>query len=62
MDESSDASDSGHLLIIGGITESFDVVAELASLKCLYGITAGEDLFLSVCEVMKELELAWTRT
>jgi hypothetical protein len=27
----------------------------------LHGITTGEDLFLSVCKTMKELELPWTK-
>jgi hypothetical protein len=37
------------------------VVKELASLKSLLGTTTGEDLFLSVCETMKELQLPWTK-
>jgi hypothetical protein len=31
------------------------------SLKSLHGTTAEVDLFLSVCETMKELELPWTK-
>jgi hypothetical protein len=49
------------LIVIGGIRESFELVGELASLKRLHGTTTGEDLFLSVCEAMKELELPWTK-
>jgi hypothetical protein len=37
------------------------VLEELASLKGLHGTTTGEDLFLSVCETMKELELPWIK-
>jgi hypothetical protein len=37
------------------------VFKELASLKGFHGTTTGEDLFLSVCETMKELELPWTK-
>jgi hypothetical protein len=33
------------------------VVEDPDSLKSLHGTTTGEDLFLSVCEAMKELEL-----
>jgi hypothetical protein len=27
----------------------------------LHGTTTGEDMFLSMCETMKELELPWTK-
>jgi hypothetical protein len=37
------------------------VVHESASLKNLHGITKGEDLFASVCETVKELNLPWTK-
>jgi hypothetical protein len=37
------------------------MVEELASLESLHGTTTEEDLFMSVCETMKELELLWTK-
>jgi hypothetical protein len=47
LDESNDTSDTAKLLIdIRGITESSEVIEELASLKNLHGTTAGKDLFL----------------
>jgi hypothetical protein len=50
MDESNNTSDTAQLLIIiRGITEFFEVVEELASLKSLHGAITGEDLFSSVC-------------
>jgi hypothetical protein len=36
------------------------VAGELDNLKNFHGATAEVDLFLSVCETMKELELPWT--
>jgi hypothetical protein len=58
LDESNSTSNTARLLIvIQGVTESFEVGKGLASLKSLHGITTGEDLFLSVCKTMKELEL-----
>jgi hypothetical protein len=39
----------------------FEVIEEPISLKSLHGTTTGEDLFLSVCETMKELELPWKK-
>jgi hypothetical protein len=43
--------------IIRDIIGSFEVVEELATAKSLHGTTTEEDLFLSMCETMKELEL-----
>jgi hypothetical protein len=58
MDDSNDTSDTAQLLIIiQGITEPFEVVEELSTFKSLHGTVTGKDLFLSVCETMKELEL-----
>jgi hypothetical protein len=37
------------------------VVEDLARLKCLHGTTIGGGLFLSVCEILKELDLPWTK-
>jgi hypothetical protein len=37
------------------------VVKELSSLESLHGTKTGEDLFLSVCETMKVLELPWAK-
>jgi hypothetical protein len=55
-------SDAVHLFIaIRGLTESCDVVEQLVNLKSLHGTTTGEDLFLSACEAMKELEFPWTK-
>jgi len=48
------------LIVIQGITVSLEVVEEPASVKSLHG-TTGEDLSLTVCETMKELELPWTK-
>jgi hypothetical protein len=54
QDESNDTSDNAQLLIVNrSITEHFAGV-ELASLKNFHGTTTGEDLFLSVCESMKD--------
>jgi hypothetical protein len=60
-DESNDMNNIALLLIIiQGITESFEVVEELASVESLHGTTIG-DLFLSLCETMKVLQLPWTK-
>jgi hypothetical protein len=62
MDKSNDTSNAAQSLIVTrGITESSEAVKELASLKGLQGTTTGKDLFLSVCETMKELEMPWTK-
>jgi hypothetical protein len=62
MDERNVTRDISQLLIvIPDITESFDKVEEVTGLKCLRGITKGEDFFLSGCETMKELGLSWTK-
>jgi hypothetical protein len=37
------------IVIIPGMTESFQVVEELVSVKTLHGRRTGEDLFLNVC-------------
>jgi hypothetical protein len=56
--KSNDTSDTSQLLIvIRGITESYDVAKELAYLKRLCSRTRRGDLILSVCENVKELEL-----
>jgi hypothetical protein len=47
VDENNDTSDTVQLLIINpGITQSFKVLEELASLKSLHGTKTMEDLFL----------------
>jgi len=62
LDDSNDTRDTAQLLtIIRSIKEAFVVVEELSSLESLHGTTTGEDLFLSVCEIVKELELPWTK-
>jgi hypothetical protein len=37
------------------MTESFEVVEELAGLKSLLDTTRGEDLVLSVCETRRDI-------
>jgi hypothetical protein len=53
---------SYYLIVIRGITESFEAYEELASLKRFHGTTtAMEVFFLIVCETMQEFELPWTK-
>jgi hypothetical protein len=48
LDESNDTSDTAQsLTVVPGITEYFEVVKELASLKSWHDTTKGESLFLS---------------
>jgi hypothetical protein len=55
-------SDNVQLLIdIRGITESLEVVEEVASPNSAHGIATGKDLFLIMPETTKELELPWIK-
>jgi len=44
------------LIAVRGVTESFDVVEELATLKFSWHNNRGR--FVCVCEIVKELELS----
>jgi hypothetical protein len=62
VNESNGTSDTAQLLIvIRGITKSFEVIEELTNLKSLHRTSTGEDLFSSVRKTMKELQLPLTK-
>jgi hypothetical protein len=62
LDESNDTSDTAlSLFVIRGITESFEMDEKLATLKSIRSSATREDLFLNVCETIKELELSWKK-
>jgi hypothetical protein len=46
-------------IVIRRVTEYFEVIEELASLESLHGTSITEDLFLSACVTITELELPW---
>ncbi|XP_073332529.1 general transcription factor II-I repeat domain-containing protein 2-like [Pagrus major] len=62
IDESNDVQDTAQLLIfIRGVSASFEVSEELASLKSLKGTTTGEDIYVQVSRTMDDLNLHWSK-
>lgn len=62
LDESTDASDTAQLLVfIRGVTETFEVHQELASLASLHGRVTGLEIFKAFKKIVEDLNLSWDK-
>nr|XP_014351308.1 PREDICTED: general transcription factor II-I repeat domain-containing protein 2A-like [Latimeria chalumnae] len=62
LDESTEAADTAQLLIfIRGVTKTFEVHQELASLASLHGRTTGADIFNAFKKSVDDLSLQWDK-
>lgn len=61
-DESTDAYDTALLLIFSrGVDDNMNLREELPDLQSLKGQTRGRYFFISVCEVVDDLKLPWSK-
>ena len=54
--------DTAQLLIfICGVNANFEMCEELTTLQSLKGTMTEEDIFCKVCQIMKKLDLDWSK-